>query len=268
MTNRMALPCVLAVSGSDSSAGAGLQADLKACAALGVYAATAVTAITAQNSLGVAFVEPVSAVMVRRQMLAVLQDLSVSVIKIGMLAEASIVEAVSEVLDDYPDIPVVLDPVLISSSGRLLLDLAGQQLLVQRLFRQVTLLTPNVAEAACLSGMSIEGVDADPERALRAVADLGVKAVLLKGGHRSGNYSEDLLWMNDSLHRYSAPRLVVQNDHGTGCTLASAIAANLAKGMRLTDAVAAAKTYLTRTLLTADRFAVGQGRGSLNHFEW
>ncbi|MFT5722839.1 MAG: hydroxymethylpyrimidine/phosphomethylpyrimidine kinase [Motiliproteus sp.] len=268
MVNKMALPCVLAVSGSDSSAGAGLQADLKACAALGVYAATAVTAITAQNSLGVGSVEPVSALMVKRQMLAVLQDLSVSVIKIGMLGEASIVEAVSEVLDDYPEIPVVLDPVLVSSSGRLLLDIAGRQLMVQRLFRQVTLLTPNVAEAAYLSGIIEEEIDADPEHAMRAMADLGVGAVLLKGGHRSGDCSEDLLWMNGCLHRYSAPRLVVQNSHGTGCTLAAAIAANLAKGMGLSDAVAAAKTYLTRTLQTADRFALGQGQGSLNHFEW
>ncbi len=268
MTNRKSLPCVLSVAGSDSSAGAGLQADLKTCSALGVYAATAVTAITAQSSLGVSHVDPVSSVMVKHQMLSVLQDLPVSVIKIGMLGEAAIVRAVSEVLCEYPDIPVVLDPVLVSSSGLPLLDVAGRQLMVKLLFPRVTLLTPNVAEASCLSGVSEAEIDVDPEGAIRAVVALGVGAVLLKGGHRTGDCAEDLLWVNDCLYRYSAPRLQVQNNHGTGCTLAAAIAAHLAKGLELAAAVAAAKDYLTRTLAAADRFALGRGHGALNHFEW
>tara|TARA_R110001583_G_scaffold164893_1_gene317380 strand:- start:106 stop:912 length:807 start_codon:yes stop_codon:yes gene_type:complete len=268
MSSRLTLPCVLAVSGSDSSAGAGLQADLKTCSALGVYAATAVTALTAQNSLGVEKVESVSGPMVRQQMLSVLEDLSVSVIKIGMLGDAEVVEAVVKVLRDYPDIPVVLDPVLISSTGRLLLDLAGRELMIKQLFPLVTLLTPNVAEAAYLSGTSEAEVDADPESAVGLVAGLGVGAVLLKGGHRAGVYAEDLLWLGGSLYRYSAPRQEVRNNHGTGCTLASAIAANLAKGLALPEAVAAGKTYLSRVLAAADRFELGRGCGPLNHFEW
>ncbi len=268
MANRRSLPCVLAVSGSDSSAGAGLQADIKACAALGVYAATAITAITAQNSLGVAHVESVSPLMVQHQMLAVLQDLPVAVIKIGMLGQVSVVDSVCDVLERYSDLPVVLDPVLISSSGRELLDVPGKARMIERLFPRVTLLTPNVAEAACLAGVSQEEVDSEPEQVIRAVAKLGVGAVLLKGGHRSGEDCVDLLWLDGRLHRYSTPRLEVQNNHGTGCTLASAIAANLAKGMVLPDAISAAKGYLTRALAAADRFALGRGHGALNHFDW
>jgi hydroxymethylpyrimidine/phosphomethylpyrimidine kinase len=268
MTDPVPLPCVLVVAGSDSSAGAGLQADLKTCSALGVYAATAVTAITAQNSLGVTDVDPVSPLMVRRQMLAVLQDLPVSVIKIGMLGNAAVVQAVIDVLREYPDIPVVLDPVCISSSGRLLLDVEGQQRMVERLFPLVTLLTPNVAESAWLIGVSEDEVDADPEKVVHALVAKAGCAVLLKGGHRAGDVAEDLLWVDGCLLRYSAPRLQVRNNHGTGCSLAAAIAANLAKGIALSGAVAEAKDYLGRILASADKFRLGQGRGSLNHFEW
>ncbi|MEH6472607.1 MAG: bifunctional hydroxymethylpyrimidine kinase/phosphomethylpyrimidine kinase [Halopseudomonas sp.] len=264
----MKTTCVLAVAGSDSSAGAGLQADLKTCAALGVYAATAVTAITAQNSLGVDRVEPVSPMMVKQQMLSVLRDLPVSVIKIGMLGDVGVVEAVCDALDDYPDLPVVLDPVLISSSGRVLLDEAGKQLMIERLFPRVALLTPNLAEAACLAGVSEQSADSDPEAVVRVVAGLGVGAVLLKGGHRTGEYCEDLLWAGGKLRRYRATRLAVQNNHGTGCTLASAITANLAKGAALADAVGSAKSYLTKALESADLLSVGQGHGSVNHFGW
>jgi hydroxymethylpyrimidine/phosphomethylpyrimidine kinase len=262
------LPCVLAVSGSDSSAGAGLQADLKTCAALRVYAATAVTAITAQNSLGVSRVEPVSASMVKQQMLSVLEDLPVSAVKIGMLADAGVVDAVCDVLDQYADLPVVLDPVLISSSGRMLLDAAGQASLVKRLLPLATVLTPNIMEAAHLLGLTHAKVESDPESAVRLLAGLGARSVLLKGGHRSGVMCEDLLWSDEELHRFTVQRLDVKNNHGTGCTLASAIAAGLAKGLSVPLSVKMAKAYITESLATADQFELGRGHGSLNHFGW
>ncbi len=266
--NQYRLPCVLAVSGSDSSAGAGLQADMKTCAALQVYAATAVTAITAQNSQGVSRVEPVSAAMVRQQMLSVLEDLPVSAVKIGMLADERVVDAVCDVLDRYPGLPVVLDPVLISSSGRVLLGAAGQARLVERLLPVVTVLTPNVMEAAHLLRWSCGQVEGDPEGAVRLLGEQGVPSVLLKGGHRSGDICEDLLWSDGMLRRFAVPRLDVRNNHGTGCTLASAVAAGLAKGMSVPLSVKMAKAYITEALATADQFELGKGRGSLNHFGW
>lgn len=260
--------CVLAVAGSDCSAGAGIQADLKTCSALGVYAATAITAITAQNSLGVDRVELVSAELVAQQMRSVLVDLSVAVVKIGMLGSGAIVTAVCSVLEEYPDIPVVLDPVILSSSGRQLLDDDGKNVLIERLLPRVSLLTPNLLEAADLLGLECKQVSLHPEQAARTLSGFGVAAVLIKGGHAEGEVCEDLLWSDGELYRFAAPRLVVVNDHGTGCTLASAVAAGLAKGLLLPQAVAQAKEYLIRSLCSADRFDRGRGRGALNHFDW
>ncbi|MEH6650255.1 MAG: bifunctional hydroxymethylpyrimidine kinase/phosphomethylpyrimidine kinase [Motiliproteus sp.] len=260
--------CVLVVAGSDCSAGAGIQADLKTCSALGVYAATAITAITAQNSLGVTQIELVSPELVAQQMRSVLADLPVAVIKIGMLGSGAIVTAVCSVLEEYPQVPVVLDPVILSSSGRQLLDGVGKNVLIEKLLPLVSLLTPNLAEAADLLGLSLKQVSQQPEEAARALSDFGVAAVLIKGGHAEGDVCEDLLWSEGELSQFVAPRLAVVNDHGTGCTLASAIAAGLAKGLLLSQAMAQAKEYLTRTLSSADRFNRGQGRGALNHFDW
>ncbi len=268
MSDLLQQGCVLAVAGSDSCAGAGVQADLKACAALGVYAATAITAITAQNSLGVEEVELVSSAMVGQQMRSVLSDLPVAVVKIGMLAAAEIVEAVATVLDAYPTLQVVLDPVMMSSSGRSLLDQAGRQVMLERLLPKTTVFTPNVLEAAALLGCSLDRVKREPEWAVRQLAGLGAVAVLLKGGHCHGESSEDLLWFDGKLRVYTAPRLSVRNSHGTGCTLASAIAAGLSKGKSVSESVAVAKRYLTESLATADRFDRGAGSGSLNHFGW
>lgn len=260
--------CVLVVAGSDSSAGAGIQADMKACAAMGVYAATAITAITAQNSLGVDEIELISPAMVAQQMRTVLADLPVTVVKIGMLATGAIVEAVIDVLDENPELLVVLDPVMMSSSGRSLLDTAGRQLLIERVLPRVAVFTPNIDEAAELLGCRIDQVDQEPELSLGRLAELGSSAVLLKGGHRQGDTCEDILWLSGELSRYAVPRLSVKNSHGTGCTLASAIAAGLARGLSVPESVGLAKAYLTRSLATADRFDRGAGSGSLNHFEW
>ncbi len=259
-------PCVLSVAGSDSGAGAGVQADLKTCAALGVYAATAITAVTAQNTRGVRAVMPVSAAVVRQQMLAVLEDFPVRVIKLGMLCQRSIVVAVVAVLRAYRQIPVVLDPVLVSSTGKPLLDDGGVAVLLSELLPEVTLVTPNIQEAALLSGYSERQVLNQPEAVLEIIRARGAGAVLLKGGHRPGDVCEDLLLVADEILAFPARRIDTLNSHGTGCTLASAIAAGLAKGLPLADAVAVAKEYMSAALASADQLGYGAGAGPLQHF--
>ena len=259
--------CVLAVAGSDSSAGAGIQADLKTCAALGGYAATAITAVTAQNTRGVDALELVSPTLVKAQMLSVLEDLPVGAIKVGMLGSDVIIDAVAEVLCRYPTIPVVLDPVLVSSSGRALLNPQGVERLLQELMPRVTLVTPNLPELELLSGSS--AIEEAPLPAMQFLLDAGAKAVLLKGGHRQGGSCQDLLVLADGKQcQFEHPRLSVVNNHGTGCTLSSAIATFIAQGYGLPEAVSRAKEYLTQSLATADRYRLGQGHGPLNHFGW
>ena len=260
--------CVLSIAGSDSSAGAGLQADLKTCAALGVYAATAVSAITVQNSRGVEQVVPLAAELVAAQIRAVLEDLPVKAIKLGMLCNAEIVAAVIDQLERCPEILVVLDPVVLSSSDRELLDADGVDLLKARLLARAALITPNLDELALLVGKSVEWVDANPQQSIARLLELGASSVLLKGGHRSGEVCEDLLFDQGEWYRFSSPRLDVRNSHGTGCTLAAAIAAQLARGEEMVVSVSRAKDYLSQALESADRLSVGAGRGALNHFGW
>ncbi|MEH6628743.1 MAG: bifunctional hydroxymethylpyrimidine kinase/phosphomethylpyrimidine kinase [Motiliproteus sp.] len=264
--NSVMWPCVLTVAGSDSGGGAGIQGDLKTFAALHTYGLSAITAITAQNTQRVSSVFPVPAKMVGQQMSAVLDDFPVKAIKLGMLCDHGIVAMVIDQLGQYPDIPVVLDPVVMSSSGQQLLSDEGLLLLIERLLPRVALLTPNVDEVALILGVSVETVLSAPEKCAQGILGLGCSAVLLKGGHRPGAQCEDLLIDSSGSYRYSAERVNTKNTHGTGCTLSAAIAAAIAKDRRLSQAVGEAKKYLQSSLLAAKSLEFGRGYGPLQHF--
>lgn len=259
-------PIALTIAGSDSSGGAGIQADLKTFSALGVYGASVITALTAQNTRGVTGVHSVPADFIRAQMDAVFSDLVVKAIKIGMLGTAEAVEAVAAGLDAHArNTPVVLDPVMVAASGDALLEIGGEAAL-RDLIPCATLITPNIPEAARLLG-TIEARDEDAmEEQARALLALGAKAVLLKGGHGGGAQSVDILVDGEGSARFAAPRLQTRNTHGTGCTLASAITAHLAHGASLPEAVTRAKSYITGAIATADALEIGQGRGPVHHF--
>jgi hydroxymethylpyrimidine/phosphomethylpyrimidine kinase len=247
----------LSIAGSDPSGGAGIQADLKTFSALGVYGASALTVLTVQNSWGVKAQLAVTADFVVAQAEAVLTDLRVDAIKLGMLGSADTVLAVAALLGRWPQVAVVLDPILRSTSGAALLDSAGLRALVKTLLPQATLLTPNLGEAAALLGDSEQAVRQAPELACRRLHQLGAPAVLLKGGHFGGAQSEDLLFDGQQLRRFTSPRLPTANSHGTGCTLAAAIAAGLAQGLPLIESITAAKQYLQGALAAADRLHAG-----------
>ncbi|MGE5547344.1 MAG: bifunctional hydroxymethylpyrimidine kinase/phosphomethylpyrimidine kinase [Solirubrobacterales bacterium] len=254
---------VLIVAGSDSGGGAGIQADLKTVSALGAYGATAITALTAQNTLGVFGVHEVPPDFVLRQMELVLTDIGADCIKTGMLATVPIIEAVAEGLVRFaPDVPLVVDPVMVAKGGAALLmsDAAGA--LVDRLVRRATLVTPNIPEAEVLLGRPIPD-RAAMEAAARDLLDLGPRAVLLKGGHMEGDAVVDLLATPAGVTAFSAPRIASTSTHGTGCTLASAIAAGLAQRLDLADAVARARAYVRKAIETAP--GLGHGHGPLNH---
>ena len=256
----------LTIAGSDSSGGAGIQADLKTFAALGVYGASAITALTAQNTLGVDAVLAVPSEFVRAQMRAVARDLGVGAIKIGMLATSGVIEAVADGLADFPGVPVVLDPVMVAASGDKLLDEDAVATLRARLLPLATLITPNLPEAAALLEEDEAVDEAGMDRQAAELRKRAASAALVKGGHAKGNMAVDMY--RDALGelRFAAPRVVTRNTHGTGCTLSSAIAAELAKGRSLREAVATAKAYLTEALKHADELRIGKGRGPVHHF--
>lgn len=258
-------PIALTIAGSDSSGGAGIQADLKTFGALGVHGACAITALTAQNTKRVDDVLPVPPEFVLAQMRAVASDLDVKAIKIGMLATGPIIEAVADGLDELPGVPVVLDPVMASHSGDPLLDEGAVDTLKSVLIPAATLVTPNLFEAAMLLGEAkAHNIEQMVAQAYR-LRDLGAKAVLVKGGHLDGE-SIDVLLDDTGEERLEAPRHVTKNTHGTGCTLSSAIAAGLAKGEPLEKAVKDAKVYVTAAIIAADEIEVGKGRGPVHHF--
>jgi hydroxymethylpyrimidine/phosphomethylpyrimidine kinase len=256
----------LSIAGSDSAGGAGIQADLKTFAALGVHGATALTALTAQNTLGVEAVHVVPPDFVLAQMKAVARDLEVAAIKIGMLATSAVIEAVAAGLKQFPDVPVVLDPVMVAATGAVLLDNEAIATLKRVLLPQAVVVTPNLPEAAQLLGTH----EARGEDEMRAQAHelkrLGAKAVLIKGGHAKGPMAVDLLLDQEGEMRLEAPRVPTKHDHGTGCTLSSAIAAELAKGATLRKAVRTAKAYVTASIAAADELHIGKGRGPVHHF--
>ena len=253
---------MLIVAGSDSGGGAGIQADIKTVTVLGGYAMTAVTALTAQNTLGVHGVLPVPPEFLRLQIECVLQDLGADAVKTGMLDNAAIIETTADCLSRYPDLPLVLDPVMVAKGGQKLLADAALASLKRALLPRASLLTPNLPEAEALAGLSIGSVD-DMRRAAEALLTLGVPAVLLKGGHLPGPEVVDLLATADGCESFSAPRIDTRHTHGTGCTLASAVATGLAQGMALRDAVLRARHYVRLAIGAAPGF--GQGAGPLDH---
>ena len=254
---------VLVVAGSDSGGGAGLQADIKTITALGAYAMTAVTAITVQDTRGVHFVHPVPPATVAAQIACVLDDLGADAIKTGMLGGIATVEAVSAVLEAKAQgAKLVVDPVMLAKGGAELMGEMAVQHLRRRLFPLATLITPNLPEAEVLSGVQITG-EASMRAAVAALRHLGVPAVLLKGGHLDGPEVLDLLATEAGIAEFRAPRIITRHTHGTGCTLASAIAAGLAQGMELHEAVARAHAYVQAAIRSAPGF--GHGNGPLNH---
>jgi hydroxymethylpyrimidine/phosphomethylpyrimidine kinase len=254
---------VLVVAGSDSGGGAGVQADIKTVTALGGFAMTAVTALTAQNTLGVAAIHAVPIAFVRQQIEVVLDDLGADAVKTGMLHSAAIVEAVVERLVALaPAVPLVADPVMVAQSGASLLEDSAVDALRRLLLPVARLVTPNAPEAARLTGLEVEDVEGQ-KRAAERLLRLGAKAALVKGGHIAGEKVSDVLADETAIRVLSAPRIDTRQTHGTGCTLASAIATGLAQGLRLAQAVDRARAYLWQALATAP--GLGRGQGPVNH---
>ena len=257
------------IAGSDSGGGAGIQADLKTFSARGVYGASVITALTAQNTQGVRAIHNIPTKFVAAQIDAVFSDLDVDAVKIGMLSRASTIEAVVDEIERHRMKNVVLDPVMIATSGDRLLQPDAVDALRRLLIPRARVITPNLPEAAALLDAPVAANENDMRAQAQRLLALGAQAVLIKGGHGSGAESVDLLADKTGIVRLAAPRHVTRNTHGTGCTLSSAIAAEFAKGRALTDAVQAAKDYVTSSIGAADRLAVGQGRGPVHHFhQW
>jgi hydroxymethylpyrimidine/phosphomethylpyrimidine kinase len=258
-------PRVLSIAGSDSGGGAGIQADLKTIAALGCYGMTAITAITAQNTVGVVAVDGIAPGMVLAQIQAVVEDIGVDAVKIGMLHSPALVEVVAQAIDRFALTRVVLDPVMVATSGDRLLEPEAVRLLVAELFPRALVVTPNLDEAALLLGREISSIDA-----LDAAADellaLGAPAVLIKGGHLPGERVVDVLAQGRGPHRrFESPRIASRNVHGTGCTLSSAIAAHLALGASLPLAVEQARGYVLAAIAAGAAVQTGHGHGPLMH---
>ncbi|WP_424832175.1 bifunctional hydroxymethylpyrimidine kinase/phosphomethylpyrimidine kinase [Ruegeria sp.] len=260
------VPIALTIAGSDSGGGAGIQADLKAMSALGVFGASVITAVTAQNTCAVTSVHGIPLDVVAAQIDAVLGDLDVRAVKIGMLATPEIIHTVAKGLEGFRG-PVVLDPVMIAKSGDALLADAAVETLRDVLVPRATILTPNLPEAVRLLGGSAAQSVAEMEEQGRALCKQGAQSVLMKGGHGEGETCIDLLIdASGQVTKYEARRLKTGNTHGTGCSLSSSIAAGLAKGLDLTDAVAEAHVYLQGAIARADELQVGQGHGPVHHF--
>ncbi len=262
----MSTPIALTIAGSDSGAGAGIQADLKTFAALGVYGTSVITAVTAQNTKGVARIHDVPPDCIRAQMDSVFADFRIGAVKIGMLGQASAIAAVAAGLDAYAPAAVVLDPVMVASSGDALLASDALAALRRELLPRALLLTPNLPEAAALLEAPVAWSEEEAREQGERLLALGPSAVLMKGGHREGPESVDILIERNAVVRLASARVATRNTHGTGCTLSAAIAAGLAKGLDLAAAVREAKAYVTAALSAADRLSVGEGRGPLHHF--
>lgn len=261
----MSVPVALTIAGSDSSAGAGIQADLKTFAALGVYGASVITALTAQNSKGVLALDDVPAEFIAAQIEAVFSDLDIASVKIGIVPTAEAIEAVAAGLDRYRPRHVVFDPVMVATAGERLLR--GDALAaLPSLIKRAHVLTPNLSEAAAL----LDAPQARDEAEMRAQAEkllaLGAGAVLIKGGHAGGAESVDLLVDKQSCVRLAAPRVPTKNTHGSGCTFAAAIAAGFAKGFPLEQSAREAKAYVSAAIAAADRLGVAASNGPLHHF--
>ncbi len=255
------------IAGSDSGGGAGIQADLKTFSAFGVYGASVLTALTAQNTLGVTAIHDVPPAFVRAEIDAVFSDLAIDAVKIGMLSRPEVIIAVADGLSAFGAERVVLDPVMVAASGDPLIAEDAVETLIARLLPLADLVTPNLPEAARLTGRAVADDEDDMIAQGEMLLGYGARAVLMKGGHGSGPRAVDILVRTGHPpERYSAPRIVSRNTHGTGCTLSSAIAAGLARGRRMPEAVRQAKAYLTGALATADSQHIGAGHGPGHHF--
>lgn len=261
----MSTPIAVTIAGSDSGGGAGIAADLKTFAALGVYGACVVTAVTAQNTKGVQAIHNVPADFVAAQIDAVFSDLNVAAVKVGMLGSAATIDAVAAGLARYAPRHVVLDPVMAATSGERLLA-ADAIAALRKLIARASVLTPNLPEAAALLDAPVARNEDEMRAQGQKLLTLGAGAVLIKGGHAGGKDSTDLLVEPAGYTRFGGRRIDTENTHGTGCTLASAIAVNLAKGCMLGEAVGEAKTYVSAAIAAADRLKIGSGRGPLHHF--
>ncbi|NEE00774.1 bifunctional hydroxymethylpyrimidine kinase/phosphomethylpyrimidine kinase [Phytoactinopolyspora halotolerans] len=259
------IPTVLSVAGSDPSGGAGIQADLKTFSALGAYGAAALTALTAQNTRGVTGVMPVSGEFVAQQLSALFEDLDVRAVKTGMLGDPDVVDAVAAAVRKYSVRNLVVDPVMVATSGDRLVSDETVVAIRDRLLPLATVLTPNLPETATLLGWPEVGADRMAEAGAE-LRDRGASAVVVKGGHGGGAEAIDVLVDADGVHELRAPRVATKNTHGTGCTFSSAIAVGLAHGKPLRDAVEEAKRYLTDALRAADTLSVGGGYGPVHHF--
>jgi hydroxymethylpyrimidine/phosphomethylpyrimidine kinase len=262
-----AFPIALTIAGSDSSGGAGIQADLKTFAAHQVYGASVIVALTAQNTQGVTGIHAVPADFVTAQLDAVFSDLDVAAVKIGMLATAELIETVAAGLVRHKARNIVLDPVMVAASGAKLLRDEAIDAIRRHLFPLATLVTPNLPECAALLGSAPAQTEAAIDEQAAKLQTLGAANVLIKGGHGAGETSTDLLLLaGGARQRFSAPRHPTRNTHGTGCTLSSAIAAGLATGLALPEAMAQAKSYITAAIAASDTVPVGHGHGPVHHF--
>ena len=259
-------PIALTIAGSDSGGGAGIQADLKTFSALGVYGASVITALTAQNTKGVRAIHDVPAEFVSAQIDAVFSDLDVGAVKIGMVSQCPVIEAIAAGLERWQQRQVVLDPVMIATSGDRLLAPDAIDVLKRVLMPRALVVTPNLPEAAALLDAPIARTETEMRAQGERLLAFGPQAVLVKGGHARGPESVDLLIEPTAFTRLVADRIATKNTHGTGCTLSSAIAAGLAKGSGLAEAARAAKSYVTSALAAGNRIAIGSGHGPVHHF--
>ena len=262
----MTTPVALTIAGSDSSGGAGIQADLKTFAALGVYGASVITALTAQNTKGVSGIQQVPADFVTAQIDAVMDDLDVKAVKIGMVAQLATIDAIAAGLTRWSPRHVVLDPVMVATSGDRLLATDAVDALRTKLIPRASLITPNLPEAAALLDEPVASSEAAIESQGKRLLALGCPAVLIKGGHGQGAESIDYLLTGNGAIALAAPRIATKNTHGTGCSLSSAIAAGLAKGEDMETAIRNAKVWLSAAIAAADRLGVGHGHGPIHHF--
>jgi hydroxymethylpyrimidine/phosphomethylpyrimidine kinase len=259
-------PSVLTIAGFDGIGGAGVQGDIKTISALGCYATSVLTALPVQNTCGVKSVYPIPADVVEAQLRAILDDVFPDAIKIGMVHTTAIVEVIVDTLRQYPEVPVVFDPVMVSTSGHRLLDDSTIATIVKKLFPLAAVITPNLDEAAVLTGMPVRTVD-DMRAAGKKIMELGAQSVLLKGGHLDAVQLTSLYFTNNGkVQEYSFEKIDTQNTRGTGCALSSAIASYVARGSSLPDAVTLAQEYVHQAILSGKDARMGKGNGPLNHF--
>jgi hydroxymethylpyrimidine/phosphomethylpyrimidine kinase len=259
-------PSVLTIAGFDGSGGAGIQGDIKTISALGCYATSVLTALPVQNTCGVRSIYPIPPEVVQEQLQAILDDIRPDAIKIGMVHTTDVVEVIVNTLQQYPKVPLVFDPVMVSTSGQRLLEASTVDVIIKKLFPLAAVITPNLDEAAVLTGIPVHTVD-DMRVAGKKIMELGARSVLLKGGHLGAAQLTSLYFTNDGeVREYSFEKIDTQNTRGTGCALSSAIASYVARGSSLTDAVALAQEYVYQAILQGKDVQMGKGNGPLNHF--